>query len=108
MTYRVSILKRAEIDSDKIYVWIAKRSPQGAGAWYRAFLAAVQSLEHDAGRYGLAPEAHAAGAEVRQHFFRTGRGRTYRLLYVIDENDVRVLRVRGPGQAYVRPNELLD
>ncbi|MEX2026564.1 MAG: hypothetical protein WEH44_04675 [Pirellulaceae bacterium] len=108
MSYRVTVLKHAEIDTDKIYVWLAKRSPLGADYWCRAFLDAVKSLELDAGRYGLAPEAKAVGAEVRQHFFKTHKGRRYRLLYIIEENEARVLRGRGPGQPLVRSTEIIS
>ena len=39
--------------------------------------------------------------DVRQALFKTRRGRIYRMLFTIVGNEVRILRVRGPGQAPV-------
>jgi plasmid stabilization system protein ParE len=36
MSYRVRLLKRADADVDTIYVWLARRSVQGAVNWYVA------------------------------------------------------------------------
>jgi hypothetical protein len=38
--------------------------------------------------------------------FKTRRGRYYRLVYVIAEDEVHVLRVRGPGQPDLLPDEI--
>jgi hypothetical protein len=43
---------------------------------------------------------------VHQFFFKTRSGRVYRGLYTIDGEDALILRVRGPGQADVQPDEL--
>ena len=50
MTYRVVLLRRAEEDTNAIYVWLAKRSVAGAGRWYRAFLDAAASLSNNPSR----------------------------------------------------------
>jgi plasmid stabilization system protein ParE len=104
--YRVFVLRRAEEDTDAIYLWLAKRSTAGAARWYRAFLDAAASLSEHPQRCGLAPESAAVGYEVRQHFFKTRRGWKYRLLYVVAGEEVRILRVRGPGQAPVDTTDL--
>lgn len=106
MTYRVVILRRADADMDAIYVWLANRSVAGAGRWYRAFLEAAASLSSNPYRCGSAPESVAVGYDIRQHFFKTPRGRKYRMLYLITGDEVRVLRVRGPGQALVTGSDL--
>jgi plasmid stabilization system protein ParE len=101
MTHRVVILRRADEDTNTIYVWLAKRSVAGAGRWYRAFLDAAASLSSDPFRCGSAPESATVGYDVRQHLFKTPRGRKYRLLYLVTDDEVRILRIRGPGQAPV-------
>ncbi len=106
--YRVLVLWRAEEDTDAIYLWLAKRSTAGAARWYRAFLDAAASLSENPERCGLAPESAVVGYEVRQHFFKTRHGRKYRLLYVVAGEEVRILRVRGPGQAPVGKTDLAD
>jgi hypothetical protein len=40
MKYTVRLMPRAFADGDRIYLWIAKRSPRGAVAWFEAFLRA--------------------------------------------------------------------
>ena len=44
--------------------------------------------------------------EVRQVLFQTRHGRPYRILYAISGDEVRVLRVRGPGQPEQEDDEL--
>ena len=44
--------------------------------------------------------------ELRQLIFGIRRGRSYRLIYTLRDNEVLVLRVRGPGQAPVDGSEL--
>jgi plasmid stabilization system protein ParE len=106
MKFRVVLLRHAEDDTNAIYIWLAKRSVAGAGHWYHAFLDAAESLSNNPSRCGLAPESAAVGYEIRQHLFKTPRGRKYRLLYLVAGNEVRILRVRGPGQAPVAGADL--
>lgn len=108
MNYRVHILHQAEMDVDTIYLWIARRALGGAARWYQAFLNAAASLRIQPTRNAMAPEASAVGREIRQLLFKTRRGRKYRLLYLVDGEEVRILRVRGPGQPPVTPTELSD
>lgn len=54
----------------------------------------------------LAPEAEDIGEEIRQTLFRTRAGRTYRVLFIIVGDEVRVLRIRGAGQAPVTLEDL--
>jgi len=102
----VVILRRADEDTSAIYVWLAKRSVAGAGRWYRTFLDAAASLSSNPFRCGSAPESAAVGYDVRQHLFKTPRGRKYRLLYLVTGDEVRILRIRGPGQAPVTGSDL--
>jgi plasmid stabilization system protein ParE len=97
MTYTVVVLRRAQ--GDVIYDRLAQRSITGAErCWYQTFRNAADSLRTNPTRYSEAPEAASLGYEIRQHFFKTPRGRAYRLLYLVASDEVRVLRVRGPGQ----------
>lgn len=108
MSNVVRILRRAREDVDLIYEWLVQHSPKGAVAWYAAFIAAADSLVHDADASPITFEATNFGIDVRSRLFRTRRGRRYRLLYVITNGDVRILRVRGPGQPPVRIEDLRD
>lgn len=106
MNYRVRLLARAETDLDHIYLWLAERSPVGAGRWYEAFLEACALLEQNARRFPLAAECREIEAEIREFFFRTRRGRRYRGLFTIVGGEARILRIRGPGQPLVRRDDL--
>jgi len=106
MTYVVRILGRAQADVDDVYLWLRRSSPTGAVAWYSAFLDRYTGLGENAMSCALAPEAARLGIELRQAFFKTRRGRSYRLLFVVTSGEVRVLRVRGPGQRPVSKRDL--
>lgn len=106
MAFTVRVLRRAAADADAIYQWIAKRSSAGAMNWYQAFLNALIALERDADSCAVAPEAKRLRIDLRQRLFKTSRGRSYRMLFVIAGRQVGVLRVRGPGQRPLRSRDL--
>lgn len=106
MSRQVRILGRAWIDLDQITAHIAERSPQGAARLIDRFEEAMATLAKDPLRSPLAPEAEDIGEEIRQILFRTRAGRTCRALFLIVGDEVRVLRIRGAGQAPVTPEDL--
>jgi plasmid stabilization system protein ParE len=97
------LLRQAEIDIDTILAWLVKLSPAGARSWFRALETAIEWLELHASSSPLAPENDWFAEEIRQHIFKTKRGRPYRLLFTVVGKQVRILHVRGPGQDLVRP-----
>ncbi|MFO0966049.1 MAG: type II toxin-antitoxin system RelE/ParE family toxin [Gemmataceae bacterium] len=103
----VRITARARADVDAIFVWLARRSPQGAQTWYDAFFEAVAGIAADPDRYSLAAEVLSRwNRTIRQAFFKTPRGRRYRILFEVTEKHVIILRVRGHGQPPLRPRDL--
>jgi len=106
MTFKVHELRRAQADVRSIAHWLAEHSPQGARAWLRAYDDMVGRLEEQAPSCGPAYESDDCEFDVRQALFKTRRGRVYRALFFIEGQDVYILRVRGPGQAPVQPDEL--
>lgn len=106
MSFVVRELPKATQDKDSIFPWLHERSPSGAIAWLEAYDALVDRLEPNAASFGLAPESKDCDFEVRQALFKTRRGRVYRALFFIEGEEVYILRVRGPGQAPVIPNDL--
>lgn len=101
MRHQVRILRRARNDLDQITAYIAERSPQGVAR----FEEAMQTLGQDPLGSPLAPEAEEIGEAVRQIRFRTRAARTYRALFLIAGDEVRVLRIRGAGHP-VTPEDL--
>ncbi len=99
MKFHVKALRKAEADVRSIAEYLYKRSPQGAAAWLDAYRQARTRLASDADRCGRAEEDEHLDIDVKQVLFKTRRGRIYRILFTIVGNEVRILRVRGPGQA---------
>ena len=108
MTYEVRVLRRAWQDLDDITTHIAERSPEGAARLLRRFDDAMEQLERNPFIAPIASESTQLGEEVRYIIFRTKSGRKYRAMFVIVGEEVRVLRVRGPGQPPVNRGDLAN
>ena len=106
MNYSLHILPRAENDFLQMFAFIEERSPAGAEAWRHAFEAGLKRLRENPFIHGLAPEDVHFDFELRQLLFKTTHGRTYRVVYRVDDNVVTIYRVRGPGQAPLKPDEM--
>jgi plasmid stabilization system protein ParE len=106
MSYLVQVLPAAELDAWKIFRMLNKKSRSGADRWYAAFLEATDELSERPERRALAPEAKRIQRPIRESFFKTPRGLLYRLIYLIVENEVRVVRVRAPGNRPLRRADL--
>jgi plasmid stabilization system protein ParE len=107
MTYVVLILRRAEADIDSIKSWIESHAPAGAEHWFEACANAILTLEDAPLSYALAEEGGALQLPLRERFFKTPAGRRYRVLFVVAANQVRILRIRGPGQPPVTWDDLV-
>ena len=106
MSLTLRILPRAERDVQAIFDYIFPRSEDGAIRWWNAFEEAAQAVPKNPERYGFAPENNLSEFDVRQFLFKTPQGRMYRGVFVVVDSQVRVLRVRGPGQAKLRSDEM--
>ena len=106
MTYLVQLTTQTEADIDRIFNWFFERSPEGARRWYDAFWDSANRLKLTPMSCPIAPEAVEFREEVRQILFKTRRGRTYRTLFVIRADIVHILRVRGPGERPVKPEDV--
>jgi plasmid stabilization system protein ParE len=106
MKYRVVVLFRAELDFDRCFDFIEQRSVEGAARWFAAFEACRDRLAESPLSHPLAPESGGVGLAIREVSFKTRRGKPYRIIYIIEGTEVRILRVRGPGQDFVSVDEL--
>lgn len=102
----VRVLTRAQQDIASCYAFLAERSPQGAADWFNRFEETRNRLASDAETRPLAPECHALAYQIREVDFKTRRGRRYRVLFTIYQEQVLILRVRGPGQDLVTDKDL--
>ena len=106
MNYRLTILPRAEQDAEAIFKYLFSRSADGAVRWWRAFEKAIQSLRSNSELCGLAPEDEISPLKIQQTIFKTPSGRRYRAVFVVVDKEIRVLRVRGPGQANLEDDQM--
>jgi len=106
MKYNVVALRRADADVRHITTWIAGRSLPGAEAWLEAYEQLLVRLVEQAGSFGVALENPDCNIPLKQALFRTRHGHTYRAVFTIVDDEVRILRIRGPGQPPLRDDEL--
>lgn len=105
MTFHVEVSARAERDADAIVSYLKKRSQAGAARWVEAFGDTIGSLASSAEQHPLAPEDADHAESIRNAFFKTPRGRTYRAIYILRGGVVFITHVRGPGQDQISPTE---
>jgi len=91
--FRVLVEPPAIADLDRAFEWIAGRSPEAARRWVAGVLEAIDTLETNPERCGVAPESPVFPVEIRQLFFGRRAGR-YRILFTIAGRTVHVLHVR--------------
>lgn len=106
MIFRLQILPRAERDVQRIFNYISERSSAGAQRWWIAFDEASRRVTNSPRAYPVAAEQSISSFELRPFLFKTRRGRVYRGVFAIVNDEVRILRVRGPGQAPLTDDEL--
>ena len=94
MAFDVEITQRAKQDLDSILHWLASEGAGDAGLrWFHGLHDSVASLANSPRRCSLAPENTAFSAEVRQLIYGKP-SYAFRILFTIDCEVVRVLRVR--------------
>ncbi len=78
--------------------WAENRSDDQAVRWYVGIHKAIYSLKQTPTRCSLAPEGDLLEQGIHQLLFGVGRRATHRIVFVIDSEDVIVLRVRHCSQ----------
>lgn len=106
MTLRVEVSRQTAEEADDIYFWIASHTKAGADRWSEAYLAALQDLPRTAPDAGLAEEASRLGIDLRERSFKTRRGRVYRLVFLMRDEVIHVISVRGAGQDWLTWDEI--
>jgi plasmid stabilization system protein ParE len=106
MSLSVTLTTSAKQDVRSIVGWIQQRSPAGAESWYRRWLEILDRLGQWGDSMGVAPENEDHEETIRQVIFKTRHGLPYRALFFVRDNDLFVLRVRGPGQDLVLIDDL--
>ncbi len=106
MSYEVELTEGAYADLDRLTASLAERWPEGADRLTARFFDALPRLETFPLACGVAYENRFFPGEVRHLLFEIRKGRTYRALFTVQGNLVRVLAIRAPGEKPVRPDDL--
>jgi plasmid stabilization system protein ParE len=106
MNRTLRIVERARSYVDHIFNWLVHRSVQGAISWYFSFHRKVEQIGSSPESFAEAPESYRLKRPLHQAFFKTRRGRVYRIVFEISETEIIILRIRGPGQSPLRPQDL--
>ena len=101
MSFEVVFTDEANAQAQQIQDWIAERSVEGAISWQKALQLAAGKLRERGSAFSLAPESSQFSEPLYQILFRTRRGLTYRGLFVVRDQTVFVVSVRGYGEDLV-------
>jgi len=80
MPFRVDISPSALQDAEDAYLWIKKRAPMRAGAWYEGLLEAIYGLERMPARCPIAAESEDLGLTIRPLLY----GRKARIDFIVE------------------------
>ncbi|MEK6320998.1 MAG: type II toxin-antitoxin system RelE/ParE family toxin [Acidobacteriota bacterium] len=111
MPFRVDISPSALQDAEDAYLWIKRRAPGRASAWYEGLLEAINGLEQMPARCPVAPESEDLGIMIRQLLYGK-KGSAYRILFAIGYDDstgedvVRIFRIRHSARLKATPEEI--
>jgi plasmid stabilization system protein ParE len=99
MSFRVELTEGAYADLDRLMHWLVQRSsPDAADRLSARFYEALARLESNPFSCDIAYENRHFPEEVRHLLFRVWKGKSYRALFVVRGNVVKVLCIRAPGE----------
>ena len=105
MEYRVVITAPADRDFRDHFEWIQQRSIQGSENWRARIIAAIRTLDVNPEQHAPARESAAFPVTIR--CLMVGKQRSsFRVLFHIADDEVRVLAIRRPAQDFLSPDEL--
>ncbi len=87
---------------------LAERSPESADRLSARFYHVLPRLESFPLACGIAYESRFLAEEHRHLLFEIRKGRSYRALFVVRGDVVKILAVRAPGEKPIRPGDLTE
>src|SRR5437763_8396598 len=103
--FRVLVQPPAQADIEESYGWLREQDEERADEWLEGLERSIRSLERLPARCPIAPESRFVGREIRQLLHGKGRS-LYRVYFMIDGNQVRVLHVRHRARRPLRRGDL--
>ena len=104
MPYVVEISPSARREIDESLAWLRRYSETSAVRWRDRLLAQGALLSENPLRFPLADEADELGIELRELTFGK-RKQTYRVLFTVTGNVVRIHHLRHSSRDSLRPKE---
>jgi len=81
------------------------KAVSAAANWIEIYEQALGTLAEQPERHALSLEAKRLRMPIRDLLFRTSQGHRYRLVFLVVGDEVRVLRIRAPGQPSLRKKD---
>jgi len=106
MSYSVVLFRRAKDDIRSILRWLGRKSPQGMARWRNALYTAFDQIAADPSACSPVAEGNRLPEGLRQRLFSTRHGNVYRIVFVVQSEEVWILRVRSPGQRPLRNKDI--
>ncbi len=107
MTYRVKLQRLAAGDLQAYFEYVARFSQPDALRWLDRFHTAMQTLDQRPDRCSWARENGTIDVELRELLFGK-RPAVFRVIFTIDEDTVRILRIQRGQRKSLSPDELRD
>jgi plasmid stabilization system protein ParE len=107
MMFRLVISEPAERDIESAYNWWrSNRSEEQANRWYVGIQQSIRALRQTALQCPFAAESRLHPSGLRQMNFGVGRRPTHRIIFVVEERVVKIVRVRHSSQQSLRVEDL--
>lgn len=105
MSYELVIGRLARYDLETAYRWSIARAPVAATRWFDRFQTALEKLQHRPERCPRAREHSKCDVDLRELLFGK-KPYVFRVIFVIEPDKVRVLRVRRAQRRSLMKAEL--
>ncbi len=107
MSFRVELTAGAYADLDRLMARLEERSSAtAADRLSTRFYEALDRLESRPLSCGVAYENRYFPVEVRHLLFEVWKGKPYRALFIVQDDLVKILCIRAPGEKPVKPKDV--
>ena len=104
--YQIVFAPSSQEDLASILEWLEQEAPlEKAKEWYSSLKEQIESLSHFPKRCSLAPENGLWGDEEIRHLLFLKYPSTYRVLFTIKKNTVKILNIRHGKRQFLYEKE---